>query len=289
MANRTKLLTGAGLAFGSMFSGQLGAAMSVPLMLSEGAFSSTALRLVCAAAVAYVWARPNFLSFSARQWRSAIALGLVMAFMTMCFFAATTRIPVGAAITIDFLGPLAVAALSLKGLRRIALPLLAAAGVFAMTYSREGLLFDPVGMLLALAAALGWGSYIVLMRHVGSLFSEQEGLSVALIIAALAALPVAIAIEPSSHVTTQILSVAGLALLSPLVPFALEMMALRRMPVGPFSILMSLEPAFGALLGYMILGQELSERQLAGILAVMIASIAAVMLSSDAKAREHGA
>ncbi len=266
-----------------MFISQFAAAVSVPLLLSEGAIGGTALRLACAALFCFIWARPNFLSFDADQWRSAIALGLVMAVMAICFYVAATRIPIGAAITIDFLGPLGIAALSLKGSRRIALPLLAVGGVFAMTYGHDGLLLDPVGVLLALAAACGWGGYIVLMRRVGGLFSEQEGLCVALIISATAALPIAVALEPDSHITSRILNVAGLALLWPLIPFVFEMMALRRMPIGSFSILMSLEPAFGALLGYVILGQVLTARQLAGILAVMIASVGAVMLSSDAK------
>ncbi|WP_018268533.1 EamA family transporter [Methylosinus sp. LW4] len=281
MSNRRNLVTGAGLAVGSMFVSQFAAAVSVPLLLSEGAISSTALRLGCAALFCIVWARPNFLSFGARQWRSAVALGFVVAVMAICFYVAATRIPIGAAMTIEFLGPLAVAALSLKGLRRVALPLLAVGGVVAMTYGHDGLLFDSVGVMLALAAACGWGGYIVLMRHVGGLFSEQEGLCVALIVSAILAWPVGMALEPDSHITSHILYVAGLALLWPFTSFAFEMMALRRMPLGPFSILMSLEPAFGALLGYVILDQKLSPRQIAGIIAVMIASIGAVVQSRD--------
>lgn len=108
MSNRPNLVTGAGLAVGSMFVSQFAAAVSVPLLLSEGAISSTALRLGCAALFCIVWARPNFLSFGARQWRSAVALGFVVAVMAICFYVAATRIPIGAAMTIEFLGPLAV-------------------------------------------------------------------------------------------------------------------------------------------------------------------------------------
>jgi inner membrane transporter RhtA len=281
MTKRANLLTGVGLAVGSMFISQLGGAISVPLLLSEGTISGTALRLGCAALFCFLWARPNFLSFSSLQWRSAIVLGFFMAVMAICFYLAVARIPFGAAMTIEFSGPLVVAAMSLRGLPRIALPLLAVSGIAAMAFGHDGLLLAPSGVILSLAAACGWGGYIVLMRHVGGLFSEQEGLCVALIVSAILAWPIGMALEPGSHVAAQFWLVAGLALLWPFIPFVFEMMALRRMPLGPFSILMSLEPAFGALLGYTILHQALSLRQMAGVLAVMIASIGAVVLSRE--------
>lgn len=281
VSNRQNPLTGVGLAVSSMFISQLGGVISVPLLHSFGPISGTALRLGCAALFSILWARPNFLSFDARQWRSASALGIFMAVMAVCFYIAVTRIPFGAAMTIEFVGPLAVAALSLKGVRRVALPMLAVGGVAAMTYGHDGLLLDPIGIMFALAAACGWGGYVVLMRHVGGLFSEQEGVCVALIVSAAIAWPLGLVLEPGSHAIAKIWYVAGLAFLWPFIPFVFEMMALRRMPLGPFSILMSLEPAFGALLGYLILHQALSVRQIAGISAVMIASIGAVVLSRD--------
>jgi len=264
-----------------MLSVQLGAAVAVPVMVLHGSFGMTAMRLVCAAMVMLVLVRPNFASFTRRQWIVAMVLGTTMALMTMSYFEAVTRIPIGPAITIDFLGPLAVAAVALKGWSKLALPLLAAFGVLAICYGREGWLFDPVGMLFALAAACGWAGYIVLMRHVGRLFSEQDGLSLSFIAAALVAVPLAFAIEPSQLSLAQLPAAAGLAVLTPLIPFSLEMMALRRMGMGAFSILMSLEPAFGAVFGYLILHQILSAQQIMGILLVMGASIGAVYLASS--------
>lgn len=284
MIARSSLVTGTGLALGSMFSAQLGAVLSVPLLLAEGALGSTALRLACAAAASLLWVRPRLLSYDARQWASAAALGLAMAVTTTGFFAATTRIPVGAAITIDFLGPLSVAALALRGYPRIVLPTLAAGGVVAVALGDGGSLLDPLGLLFALAAAVGWASYILLMRRVGALFSAQDGLCLALVVAALAVVPVAVAVEPTWHVATRLPHLAALAFLTPFLPFVLEMSALRRIPVGPFSILMSLEPAFGVLLGYAVLGQTLSLRQSFGIVAVIGASIAAILLSSAGRA-----
>jgi len=225
---------------------QLGAAVAVPVMVRHGSFGITAERLVCAAVVMLVLVRPNFARFDRRQWIAAMALGTTMALMTMSYFEAVTRIPIGPAITIDFLGPLAVAVVALKGWAKFALPLLAAFGVLAICYGHEGWLFDPFGMLFALAAACGWAGYIILMRHVGRLFSEQQGLCLSFIVAAAVALPLAFAIEPSELLLAQLPAAAGLAVLTPLIPFSLEMMALRRMDMGAFSILMSLEPALGA-------------------------------------------
>jgi inner membrane transporter RhtA len=276
-------LTGPGLALGSMLCVQLGAAVAVPVMVLHGSFGITAMRLVCAALVMLLLVRPNFASFTKRQWIAAAALGTTMALMTLSYFEAVTRIPIGPAITIDFLGPLSVAVVALKGWTKFALPLLAAFGVLAICYGHEGLLFDPIGMLFALAAACGWACYIVLMRHVGRLFSEQEGLSLSFIAAALVALPLAFAVEPSELSLAQLPAAAGLAVLTPLIPFSLEMMALRRMDVGAFSILMSLEPALGAIFGYLILDQILSAQQIIGILAVMVASVGAVYLTSPKK------
>ncbi len=273
-------LAGPGLALGSMLSIQFGAAVAVPLMVRHGSFGITAMRLVCAALVMLVLVRPNFASFTKRQWAAALALGTTMALMTFSYFEAITRIPIGPAITIDFLGPLAVAVVALKGWTKIALPLLAACGVLAICYSRDGWLFHPAGVLFALASACGWAGYIIQMRRVGRLFSEQEGLALSIIVAAFVALPLAFLIEPSELSLAQLPAAAGLAVLTPLIPFTLEMMALRRMDIGAFSILMSVEPALGAIFGFLILGQILSAQQVAGIFAVMAASFAAVYLTS---------
>lgn len=271
-------ITGPALAGGSMISSQLGIALAVPLMLVHGSFGVSAMRLGFAALFCFLWVRPNFLRYDRRQWLGAFALGVAMAVMTMCFFTAARLIPMGAAITIDFLGPLGLAVLALRGWPRLVLPLAAALGVLAVSYGNHGKLLDPAGILFALGAACGWAGYIVLMRHVGRLFTAQEGLCLSLIAAAVLALPVACYLEPPAHWLGQLYEIAGLAVLSPLLPFALEMAALRRMEMGIFSIVMSLEPAFGALFGFIILGQALSLQQIGGVLTVMAASAAAILL-----------
>ena len=281
-------LMGPALAMGSMIISQLGIAVAVPLMVAHGSFGISALRLGFAALFCLAWVRPNFRRFDRRQWIGAFALGVTMALMTMCFFTAAKLIPMGPAITIDFLGPLGVAVLALRGWPRLVLPLVAALGVFAVSYGSHGKLLAPAGILFAMGAACGWAGYIVLMRHVGRLFSAQEGLCLSLIAAAALALPAACFLEPPVEWLGQIPVVAGLAVLSPLLPFALEMAALRRMEMGAFSIVMSLEPAFGALFGFVILGQALSLRQIGGLLAVMAASSGAVLLPVVTKPRPKG-
>jgi inner membrane transporter RhtA len=277
---QTGHLAGPALALGSMMSVQLGAALAAPFMLDHGALGTTALRLACAALVLLLIARPRLLRFTALQWRAALTLGVTMALMTLCFFEAVVRMPLGPATTIDFLGPLAVAAAALRGWPRIALPLLAVSGVLALTYGAGGWLFDPAGMGFAAASGVGWATYIVLTRKVGRLFSRADGLCLSLSIATLTALPLAMLIAPGEISISELPIIAGLALLVPLIPYSFEMMALRRMDMGAFSILMSLEPAMGALLGFAILGQTLSLRQVAGIVAVMAASVGAVYLTT---------
>lgn len=261
----------------SMLCVQFGAALSAPTMAAFGAFSTTWLRLAWAAVALALIVRPKLRSYSRAHWRAAGVLGLAMAGMTLCFFSALERIPLGLAVAIDFLGPLTVATLGVKRMRALLWPLLAVAGVLLLAHDRAGWVGEPVGMLLALGAACGWGSYIVLMKKTGALFAGLEGLSVSLIAAALAATPFGI-FESGLHIVpAQLAATAGLALLVPLLPYALEMIALRHMPAASFGILMSLEPAIGAFAGFVVLSQPLTALQLAGTCFVVCASVGVVV------------
>jgi inner membrane transporter RhtA len=205
---------------------------------------------------------------------------MAMAGMTLCFFAAIQRIPLGLAVAIDFLGPLAVATFGVRRLRALVWPVLAVAGVLMLAHDRAGWVGDPVGLLLALGAALGWGSYIVLMKKIGAVFAGLEGLSVSLLAAAAVATPFGL-VEGGAHVTlAQIGATAGLALLVPLLPYALEMIALRHMRASSFGILMSVEPAIGALAGFVVLRQPMTALQLVGTLLVVSASLGVMMTGS---------
>ena len=278
-------LAGVGFAVCAMISAQLGAVLSVPLMISEGSFEVSALRLLCAAAISVLFIRPKLRSYSRQQWKAAVALGIAMSLMVMCYFTAVSMIPTGPATAILFLGPIGVAVCSIRGAWRVALPGLAAIGVLAISVNGEGWLFSPVGALFALGGAVGWAAYIVLMRRIGQLFSAQDGLCLSLVVAAAIAVPASYLLEPTGEWLPHFAAIAGLALLAPLIPFVLEMMSLRRIEMGTFSILMSLEPAVGMLLGFAILQQRISSQQLAGILAVIGASVGAVLVRSKASQR----
>ncbi|WCM21040.1 EamA family transporter [Paraburkholderia bryophila] len=261
----------------SMASVQFGAALSAPTMAAYGSLSTTWLRLSWAALVLALLVRPRLLSYSRAHWFAAGALGAAMAGMTLCFFAALQRIPLGLAVAIDFLGPLAVATFAVRRLRALLWPLLAIAGVVLLSRDRGGWIGEPFGVLLAFGAALGWGSYIVLMKKTGALFAGLEGLSVSLLAAALIATPFGLA-QGGGHIAgAQIAATAGLALLVPLLPYALEMVALRHMPAASFGILMSVEPAIGAIAGFVVLHQPMGVLQIAGTLLVVAASVGAVV------------
>ena len=278
----TSRFTGMGLALCSMSSAQIGASLAVPLMLASNSLHLSTLILVCDAILGLVIFRPRFKRFSARQWCAAASLGLAMAVMLLCYYVTVTLIPVGAAITLDSLGPLTVAILALKGWPRVVLPALAGFGVLVMSYSPHGWLFAPVGILFALAAGTGWACYIVLMRHVGRLFSAQDGLCLSFLMAALFALPVAFCLTPTTGWLQHLPDIFGLAILSTFAPFLLELTALRKLEMGTFSMLMSLEPAIGTLAAFIVLGQTLALQQLGGVLAVILASAGAVLLAQTA-------
>lgn len=261
------------LAVGSMCSVQFGAALSTPVMAAHGSLSTTWLRLCWAALALAVVVRPPLHRYSRDRWLAAITLGAAMAGMTLCFFAALRHLPLGLAVAIDFLGPLGVAVIAMPRGRMLAWPALAAVGVLLLARHDSGWVADGRGLLLAFAAALGWGSYIVLMKKVGRLFDGLEGLSVSLLVAALVAAPFGLA-ESGGHLPIdQLVAAAGLAALIPLIPYVLEMIALRQLSTATFGILMSAEPAIGALAGFVVLNQAMTSSQCLGSVLVVGTSV----------------
>ncbi len=267
-------LTGGLMCLLSMSSVQFGSAFSAPAIAAYGPFGTTWLRLLWAAALLAIVVRPPILRYSRAQWQTAGLLGASMAGMTLCFFAAIERIPLGLAVAIDFLGPLAVATFAFGLGWRLVWPLIAGAGVLLLAHDGNGWIGDPTGILFAFGAATGWGLYIVLMKKAGNAFEGLQGLSMSLIVAAIVATPFGL-MEVSRMTVEGVVAVAGLALLVPLIPYALEMIALRRMSTSSFGILMSLEPAIGALAGFLVLSQPMTALQVAGTILVVAASAGA--------------
>lgn len=268
----TGLLAGVLLCLASMSSIQFGSAFSATAIDAYGPSTTTFLRLVMAAAVLALIVRPKIFSYSREQWKSALALGATMAAMTLCFFAAIDRVPLGLVVAIEFLGPLAVATWGLGAGWRLIWPLAAFIGVLLLSHDGEGWIGDRVGVLFACGAGVGWGTYIILMKKAGKMFPGLEGLSMSLIVAAIAAAPFGIMRAHEAVSPEGLGMMLGLALLVPLIPYALEMIALRRMPMAAFGILMSLEPALGALAGFLVLSQPMTPFQMLGTALVVAAS-----------------
>jgi inner membrane transporter RhtA len=261
------------MAFTSMLCVQLGLAASVPLIDVIGAQGAAWLRLWWAGVLFLVIVRPRFTRFSRSALRAGIALGVVTAGLTMLFMAAIERLPLGTASALEFLGPLGVAAWRSRGAGR-AWAVLAGVGVVLLTQPWTGAA-DPVGVAFALGAAGCWAAYILLTQRVGDEVTGIAGLSISMPVAALVATVVA---GPSvfAHLTPQILALGlGLAVLLPVVPFTLELLALRRLTTAAFGTLMSLEPAIAVVVGFLVLRQKLDVLAVVGIGLVVAAGIGA--------------
>lgn len=260
------------LAITSMLSVQLSAALSVGLFPLVGTAGTAWLRLTAGAVIFLLIARPP--SVPRRDLPAVIALGVTTGLMTVCFLAAIDRIPLGTAVAIEFLGPLTVAAVRSHNRQALAWPAMALVGVVLLTEPWHGEI-NLAGVAFAAAAATGWATYIVLTQHVGDRFHGISGLSITVPIGALTAAAFGIPQAAGNLTPGVILAAIGLAILLPVLPLALEMVALREMTPTAFGTLMALEPAFGVLLGAFVLHQIPAPLQILGIVLVVAAGAAA--------------
>ncbi|MGE2714746.1 EamA family transporter [Mycolicibacterium litorale] len=262
------------MAVAAMLSVQLGVAVAVGLIDRIGAEGAAWLRLAWAGLLFLVFLRPRRAWFTRRSLLACAALGVVTASTTLLFMAALDRIPMGTASALEFLGPLGVAVVRGRGFARMAWPGLAAVGVVLMTQPWAGTV-DPVGVLYALAAAVCWAGYIVLTQRVGDQVAGVKGLAVSMPVAGLVA-TVAVGPMVFDKLTPQLLLIGlGLAIMLPMFPFALELLALRRLSAAAFGTLMSLEPAFALVIGFVALHQVPGPAAVIGIVLVVTAGICA--------------
>lgn len=271
--SRTPARVGTSFAVASMLTVQVGIAVSVGLFDRVGPEGAAFLRLAWAGVILLLVVRPRRAQFTRSSFLACVALGVVTAGVTMLFMGAVARLPMGTASALEFLGPLGVAVVRSHGRGRL-YALLAAAGVLLLTEPWHGGT-DPVGVALALGAALCWASYILLTQKVGDEVTGITGLAVSMPVAGLVATAVA---GPSTfgHLTPELLLYGlGLAILLPVVPFVLELLALRRLNTGAFGTLMALEPAFALLVGLVLLHQVPGALPVVGILCVIAAGIGA--------------
>jgi inner membrane transporter RhtA len=261
------------MALAAMVLVQLGLAASVGLLDRIGPEGAAWLRLSWAGVILLVLVRPRFRSFTRASLLTTVALGVVTACVTMLFMAAVARLPLGTASALEFLGPLGVAVARGRQGTKV-WPVLAAVGVLLLTEPWHGDI-DLAGVGFALAAAVCWAAYIVLTQRVGDGVPGLQGLAVSMPVAALVASLVAGPAMVGALTWELVLIGFGLALLLPVVPFALEMLALRRLTTAAFGTLMCLEPALAVVIGLLLLGQVPGWAPLAGIAFVVVAGIGA--------------
>ncbi|MFH8976076.1 EamA family transporter [Streptomyces sp. NPDC017890] len=265
-----------GLVLAGGLSVQFGAALAVSLMPRAGALGVVTLRLAVAAVVLLIVCRPRLRGHSRSDWGTVVVFGIAMAGMNGLFYQAVDRIPLGPAVTLEVLGPLALSVFASRRLVNLVWAALALAGVFLLGGGGFDSL-DPAGAAFALGAGVMWAAYIVFSARTGRRFPQADGLALAMAVGAVLFLPLGIAESGGKLIEPTTLALgAGVALLSSVLPYTLELLALRRLPAPTFAILMSLEPAIAAAAGFLILDQALSATQSAAIALVIAASMGAV-------------
>lgn len=264
---------------------EVGASIAVLLFPQVGPLGMVLLRLAFSAVLLLAIARPALREHSRAAWRAVILFGLVLALMNGLFYLALERLALGVTVTIEVLGPLVLSIVASKRASAWLWAVLAFAGVVALGGGGWDRL-DPIGVLYALGAAASWAFYILASARVGREFPKLDGLAIAMAVGAVVMLPLGIWDAGSALLRWDLLALgAAVAVLSSTIPYALELIALRRLPAAAFAILMSLAPATAALAGFLLLGQELAWLEILGIALVIAASIGAVRSSSRA-ARE---
>lgn len=278
------------LAVAAMVSVQLGAAVATTHFGLVGAVGAAALRLTIGAVVFALVVRPSVRAWDRAQWVGALGLGLALGGMNVCIYVAFARIPIGIAVTVEFLGPLALSLVYTRRWRDVVWAVLALAGVVLLGAGASGGAALS-GFVFAVLAAVCWAAYIVLNRHVGARIPGVDGLSVSLVVAMLVALPFGArsAVRGVVAHPDLLLVFGAVAVLSSVLPYALEMQALRTLPPRVFGVLQSLGPGIAALAGFAIAGEALAARELVALACVTAASIGVTLGARRDRGRDGAA
>ena len=278
------------MVLGSCTSLQIGAALATHLFPATGASGATLLRLGLAAGVLLVATRPGIRTWTRAQWRAVILFGISLAGMNGFFYAAIARIPLGIAVTIEFLGPLALAAALSRRARDLGWVLLALLGVITLGLAGStgeggsGGSLDIAGIVFTLIAAAFWALYILAGARASTEVPGRGALAVAMTIAALVLVPGGM--DGAERVADRpglMLVALGTALMASIVPYSLEFAAMRRIPRRAFGILLSLEPAVATFAGWLVLSQRVGPLTLAAIVAVVAASVGSTLTAPAAE------
>lgn len=260
---------------------EVGASISVTLFPQIGPIGMVTLRLVFSAIILLAVARPVLRGHSAGSWGSAVGFGLVLAGMNTFFYLSLDRIPLGPAVTLEILGPLALSVIAGRRWISALWAGLALVGVLllggVLLHSGEQAPLDPLGTVFALVAGALWVGYILLSSRTGRAFPGLSGLAIAAAVAALATIPLAaVTAGPALFDPVILLLGLGVAVLSSAIPYALEFIALRRLSPATFAIILASAPAIAAIAGLVLLAQHLTLPQWIGIVCVVAAGVGAV-------------
>ena len=275
----TGRVAGIGLVLGGIASTQFGAAVAASLFPRLGALGVVSLRLGFAAAVLLIVCRPTLRGYRRSDWAVIFAFGVAMGGMNALFYQAIDRIPQGAAVTFEVLGPLVLSVVAARKATAWLWAALALAGVVLL--GRGG--FDQLnlpGVAFALGAAAMWAAYILLSARTGSRFPKVDGLALAMTVAAVLTLPLGVADAGNALLDPGSLALGlAVALLSSALPYTVEMLSLRRLSPSSFAVLQSLAPAVAVVAGFLVLHQKLAFTEVVAIVMVVIASAGAVYAS----------
>lgn len=268
------------LVIGSCMSLQFGAAFAIKLFPNLGPSGVTTLRLFIAGLVLTAFTRPRVRRWSSQQWVAVVLFGAAMGGMNGFFYEGISRIPIGPAVAIEFLGPLGLAAILSRRAKDFAWIAMALAGVMVLGFDKGGDL-NTSGVLCILGAAFFWAMYILTSERVGRVLDGAGGLAVAMLIGALVPLPLGFhgAVQGVTHPQYLVMAVAT-ALLASLIPYGLELSALRILPKTTFGVLLALEPVFAAVGGWLLLDQGISHARAAAVLMVVVAGVGSAMTSA---------
>jgi inner membrane transporter RhtA len=262
------------LLLGSITSVQFGSAFADTLFPQAGPAGVVLLRLAIAAVVLLAITRPTVRGRTRADLAAAVAFGVILGAMNWSFYEALQRLPLGVAVTIEFVGPLVVAVVGSRRPLDVLWVLLAGGGV-ALLASRGGHSgIHALGILFVLCAAACWALYIVLSKRVGAVFAHLDGLAVALAVGTLLVIPAGVVEGGSALGRPGVLAGGlGVAMLSSLVPYSLELIALRRLAAARFGLLMCLQPAVATLAGVVVLGESVNAVLVVALLMVVAASV----------------
>lgn len=263
-----------GLALLAIFSVQMGSSVGKGLFHEVGPLGTTFLRLGFAALLFCLLWHPRMRGLTRRQWIDVLLFGLTIAGMNGAFYAAISRIPLGIAVTLEFVGPLGLALVQSRRLKDLIWALLALMGIILLAPLGQTSGINLPGAGFAVLAGIGWAAYILLSGRVGRTFRDGSGLALAVVISALFIAPFGI-VQGGSLLLQPSVLLIGLvvAILSSVIPFSLELEALRHLPSRIFGVLMSIEPAVASLIGFLILHEAIELRELIAIAFVIVASV----------------